>query len=90
MESGGFKEEMFEKHLDRNELVRSWCKMHPRESSDTWHVVFIKQFGGKGIMGKWRFWRGKKMTDLVYEGGKRIQNINVRPFVTFVYDYTRS
>jgi hypothetical protein len=30
------------------------------------------------------------MTELVYEGRERIQNINVRPFVTFVYDYSRS
>jgi hypothetical protein len=49
MESGGLKEEMFEKHLDRNRSG-SGCKMCPCESSDTRHVVFIKQFGGKGIM----------------------------------------
>ncbi len=51
MESGGFKEEMSEKHLDRNRSG-SWCKMRPRESSETRHVVFIKQFGVIGRMGK--------------------------------------
>ncbi len=50
MESGGFKEEMSEKDLDRNRSG-SWCKMRPRESSETQHVVFNKQFGEKGIMG---------------------------------------
>ncbi len=49
MESGELKVEMFEKYLDRNRSG-SGCKMRPRESSDTRHVVFIKQFGGKGIM----------------------------------------
>ena len=90
MESGGFREEMSGKDLVRNRSG-SWCKMHPRKLSGTRNVVFTKQFEKKGKM---CIWRGRQMTDFLYEGknmySKNQFNWEKWPFVTFVYTNTWS